>query len=148
MSFCYRQLLTPARHFFDKHPGEWLVWEPGDWKAPRAAAKTEFSHQAHQPRTGDSLCFYLGTGISKPAPLKVGREPSNQIVLNDATVSRLHLVVEPIKAGGWSVLAQKKVLLSGSELEPDARAVLASGAKLQLGQVLLTFLDRAAFEER
>src|SRR2546423_6670004 len=120
MSYCHQQLTTPGGRFFDKHPGVWRVWDPGDGKAPRAAAQTQFSQRAHQPRSGDSLCFYLGTGISKPAPIKIGRELSNEIVLNDATVSRLHLVVEPMKSGGWSARAQKKVLLSGRALEPDA----------------------------
>src|SRR6185436_9335847 len=96
---------------------------------------------AHKPRVGDALCFYLG----KPGelPLRIGREVGNEIVLNDATVSRIHLALLPSTAGGWMAkpAGGKVTRFDGASFEGDEAVALKSGAQLELGQVKLTFHD-------
>ena len=119
-------------------PGWWVVWEPGPVSAsgifdPTATAKGV----GRSGSISDSLSFHL----KSRQPLKVGRSAGCDIVINDATVSREHLELEP-DGDGWKV----RVLSSGGSTEvagveqkAGAEVPLRSGAVLRLGDVALTF---------
>lgn len=151
MSFLVREYLVAKSTFARKYPGAWLVWEPGDWKAPRnKAATTEVVRsRVQEPRAGDALCFQLGSTGERRSQLTVGRDDSCQVVLNDATVSRVHLSLEG-SLEEWAAAAvdpEKQVLLDGAKLQVISTP-LSPGASLQLGGVSLTFLDSAALVNR
>src|SRR5688500_14207309 len=97
-SLLVRQLMALKEPAWQaKHVTDWLIWEPGAWKVPHVGANMASTQIAapqlpNRPPQGDCLCFEL-----KPAAavkLKIGRAPENDIVLNDATVSREHLLLE------------------------------------------------------
>ena len=146
-SLLVRQLMVlKEQAWLERHTTDWLVWEPGAWKVPDPArggvASTQIAiAQPDRPQTGDCLCFEL-----KPiagAKLKIGRAPENDIVLNDATVSREHLVLERSKEQQWLVHAQassKATLVKGKAALPGAPVPLASGDQLKVGGVTLTYL--------
>src|SRR5687768_3672122 len=92
------QRIKEGPRFITSHPHQWLVWEPGVWQpAPRGqdALMTRVASPEHpvtpgfRPSTGDALCFEL----AERRALKIGRAHSCDVQINDATVSREHLLL-------------------------------------------------------
>jgi pSer/pThr/pTyr-binding forkhead associated (FHA) protein len=79
----------------------------------------------------------------------VGRTANNDIVLEDASVSRFHAWFQPDDSGkGWVLYdagSRNGTQLSGKRLAPKVPAPLTSGQKLRVGAVELTFLSAEAF---
>jgi type III secretion system (T3SS) inner membrane Yop/YscD-like protein len=132
------------------HP--WLIWEPGAWVPASPSAVSSDTHasggRGYNPQaTGDALCFEL----AERRPLKVGRSRSCDIQLNDATVSREHLILEPEPIGlGWFALPAKTTKtteLNGAPLAAQSLPLRAQD-RLRLGDVTLSFADQDALLER
>ncbi|MFT3713256.1 MAG: FHA domain-containing protein [Archangium sp.] len=145
-SFLWMQQLRGADAFAAKFPGEWLVWEPGHWQAPNPRGMTmtlslpgEAPKGSRAPATGDSLCFHLGLAAERS--VTVGREPSNELVVNDGTVSRSHAVFFG-RGALWNVkpAAGRAIALSGTAV-PEGGMPLLPGKVLVLGGVQLSFHD-------
>ena len=147
LSLLKRRLASAGTLTSGPDEGHWLVWEPGKWSASGGFDPTLQPAGIAAAATGhDSLSFHLKVKV----PLKLGRSSTCDLLLNDATVSREHLVLEPV-AEGWSV----KVLSVAGITEVDGTPVrhgesrpLASGATLRVGDVRLTFLDAPAMRAR
>lgn len=149
-SLMVRQALALKDRFVTTHPHDWLVWEPGAWKVPASGEKlAETQHAPSQPYDrpprGDCLCFELKTAV--PAHIKIGRAPENDIVINDATVSREHLALDRA-ATGWSIAARRPIQVGGRPLEAGATQPLSSGSQVLMGGVTLTFLSPTGFWDR
>jgi len=138
--------------FLSRFPSAWLVWEPGVWQpttgrtAQEATRITSLNAAMDRPVGGDALCFELPRG----APLKVGRATGCDVLINDATVSREHLWLEPL-AEGWAVRAQpgaSSTQLNGQPLALGAVQPLRPGHSLRLGDVTLTYLDAPGLAAR
>ena len=142
-SFLWSQQLRGPEAFAKKFPGEWLVWEPGPWKAsPRGVVATmsgALPSTSAAPQQGDALCFLLG--VANGRSLDVGRQPESAVVISDGTVSRQHVVLEGL-GGVWSVRANpgRAATFMGMPM-PETSALLAPGDALQLGGVTLSFHD-------
>jgi pSer/pThr/pTyr-binding forkhead associated (FHA) protein len=96
------------------------------------------------------MCFELAPGPGRES-LPLGRSSSNVFVINDATVSREHLVLHYQPDGQWMVEALAQggpALLGGKRLRPGLPTPLESGMQLQLGDVRLTFHDAESFHTR
>jgi len=130
----------------------WLIWEPGAWVPASPGAVSSDTHasgvRGYNPQsTGDALCFEL----AERRPLKVGRSRSCDVQINDATVSRDHLLLEPEPIGlGW--FAKPSTLsntteLNGTKLTTQSLPLRALD-KLRLGDVTLSFADQSALLER
>lgn len=150
-SFLTQRLTVAPDEFAKRYAGAWLVWEPGSWTAPAQSGGVHSTiislpGPATRPGVGDALCFSLGTG---PRTLRLGREPDNDLVINDGTVSRqqLSLIAD---GAGWSVEPHndKTRLLPNTKLAASVRQRLLDGAQLGAGGVTFTFLDGAAFATR
>jgi hypothetical protein len=156
MSLLVRQHLALKERFRARYPHPWLVWEAGVWNVP------ENSEQNHgttrMPTTelhdclpsGDAMCFELAPGAGWDT-LTLGRASHNVFVINDATVSREHLLLRAQRDGGWTVEALVQggpAQLSGRLLRPGQPTPLESGMQLQLGDVRLTFHDAESFHAR
>jgi hypothetical protein len=149
MSLVSVRRIQLAGEFIHKFPHSWLVWEPGVWQpAKGAAAPTRIGGMAaagDKPSQGDALCFEL----AESRPLRVGRAPDGDIVLNDATVSREHLILEASSPGHWTARpasAATSALLDDQPL--TQKVALMQGMRLKLGDVLLTFHDPEGFARR
>ena len=134
--------------WLQKHTADWLVWEPGAWKVPQlqgGVASTQIAlAQPDRPQKGDCLCFELKPVVG--VKLKVGRAPENDIVLNDATVSREHLLIERLK-DQWvahALASSKATLVKGKAASPGTAVPLASGDTLTVGGVVLSYLTASA----
>jgi hypothetical protein len=141
--------------FPERFPHQWLVWEAGTWTAPAAAKETiHLTHRELQAklRQADALSFGLranGAG----GQITIGRNSSNDIVINDATVSRHHAVLKAgPQAAAWmlevvpGVKAATKV--ANLEVKAGAPALLRNGTQVKLGDAVLTFYDLPGLMER
>lgn len=154
MSLLVRQHLALKEKFRARYPHSWLVWEAGVWNVPESS---EQNHGATRLPTsdlrdclppGDAMCFELSPGRDA---LMIGRASHNAFVINDATVSREHLMLRVRPDGGWTVEALSQggpAMLGGQLLPPGEPRPLESGMHLLLGDVRLTFHDAESFHQR
>ncbi len=131
--------------FERSHPGPWLVWEAGPWRppAPDRATRASSGRRA-RTSTGDALALQVaprpGHGIAEG--IRVGRGPDNDLVVDDGTLSRAHLVLRAGQAG-WTL----QDLRSSNGTRVDGAPVAAEpvpiepGACIEAGSVRLTFYD-------
>jgi hypothetical protein len=154
LSVLVRQHLLLKTGFAQKYPGCWLVWEPGNWtpagKNPQATATQRPSTTGpREPAAGDALCFELALAPGA-RELKVGRGPPNDIEVNDLTVSREHLNLSLLSAGGWvaTAIAGSITLRNGVELPSTQLSTLKDGDQLGLGSTHLSYYDLRGFTAR
>lgn len=151
MSLLVRQHLALKAAFNRRYPHGWLVWEAGAWNVTEtgdqniAATQLPTAELRDCLPTGDVLCFELAPRDG----LTVGRSSSNDVVLNDATVSREHLVLRH-NGSGWSVevTSQNNATLNGQTLAQGAATPLENGDRISVGDVNLSFYEPAGFEKR
>jgi hypothetical protein len=134
------------RTFLAERTEDWVVWEAGPWRPPAADRAT----MAAEPRSrlftaGESLAIGIAPGAG--GDVRVGRAPdSNDVVVDDATLSRSHLVLHRDLAGGWTV----RDAGSSNGTRVDGVRVgshpvpIAPGARIEAGAVRLTFYDGAS----
>jgi hypothetical protein len=157
LSLLVRQHLVLKEKFRARYPHPWLVWESGAWNVPEtgrqniAATQLPASELRDCLPAGDALCFELVSMGETPQALPLGRASHNAFVINDATVSREHLVLRTNAEGQWLLEPVPKaspVKLDGVELEPGRPVPLQPGARIELGDVRLTFHDVTSFYAR
>lgn len=141
----YRGLDLEA--FRRAHPDDWLLWEPGTWRPP--SARTVIippSAPQVQPSAGEALAFSLA---AQPQ-LTLGRGTTCDVVINDGTLSQMHLVLERAD-DGWLVRdagSRNGSWLDGVALGPGMERRLRAGARLKAGQVALTYYDPQHMHQR
>ena len=157
LSLLVRQHLALKDRFQARYPHPWLVWEAGAWNVPETERQNVAATQLPAPDlrdclpAGDALCFELVALGEAQSTLPLGRASHNALVINDATVSREHLLLHPASQERWLVEARPRaspVTLSGQPLVPEKPVALVPGAQLGLGDVCLTFHDAEAFHTR
>lgn len=154
LSLLKQQQETLKDKFAERFPHQWLVWEAGTWTAPAAAKETiQLTHRELQAklRQADALSFGLrlnGAG----GQITIGRNAGNDIVINDATVSRHHAVLKSGPQASWmlEVMPGVKATTRVAHLDVTAgsRAMLRSGMQVKLGDAVLTFYDLPGLMER
>ena len=78
----------------------------------------------------------------------IGRTSNNDIVLEDASVSRFHAWLESDEKGGWSIVdagSRNGTWVGPKKLTPKNGAGLANGTKVRVGTIELTFLTAPGF---
>ncbi|ATB30865.1 FHA domain-containing protein [Melittangium boletus] len=154
LSLLVRQHLALKEKFRARYPHYWLVWESGAWNVPEGGEQNHGATRLPNDElsdclpAGDAMCFELNPGKDL---LEIGRASHNAFVINDATVSREHLVLRARADGGWAVEARPQsgpALLEGQRLTPGQLHPLETGMHLQLGDVRLTFHDADSFHQR
>ena len=125
--------------------GPWLVWEAGPWRPPSARKDTLLAGpNTRLLASGESLAILL---VAKDGgtEVKLGRDAANDLVVDDATLSRVHLVFTRDVLSRWSV--RDAGSRNGTKVDgapTGERAVpLAAGAIIEAGAVRLTFYDAA-----
>ncbi len=156
ISVLVRQHLSLRSEFAKRYPNAWLVWEAGAWSVS-GDGEQNVAHTLPPAEdlqdclpTGDVLCFELATS-SPDQTLSLGRASQNDIVINDSTVSREHLVLARNSSGEWSAditSPTPQVSISGRHLVHGKPTSLRQGDVLKVGEVLLTFYDPQSFELR
>ncbi|MBF5043736.1 FHA domain-containing protein [Aggregicoccus sp. 17bor-14] len=143
--------------FVRAHPHAWVLWEPGAWRPPGKSTTTVVAlpQVAADARAGEALALALEGRPDAPGRVRLGRAPECELVINDGTLSSVHLLFlrEPGGApgGGWTVRdggSRNGSWLDGVRLAPGQPQALASGARLQAAQVSLTFYTPEGLLER
>jgi pSer/pThr/pTyr-binding forkhead associated (FHA) protein len=73
--------------------------------------------------------------------VRVGRDPANDVVLRDQTVSRNHARLDR-RPTGWTITdlgSLNGTTVNGQRLPQETETPLPPGATLQLGDVVLSF---------
>jgi hypothetical protein len=130
------------RSFRNAYPYDWLVREEGD-----PAAVTTLPPGSPAPLFGataggsQSLAIALKAKDGSSEQVVLGRGEQSDIVLNDGTLSSLHLVFMR-GPGGWTVRdagSKNGTTLEGVALQPGQPKPLLSGARLRAGSVVLRY---------
>ena len=130
--------------FTKNRPEDWLVWEAGPWRPtyqPRDTLAQDGLITSVPHGAGESLAIALEPPTARPY-LSLGRGADNDIVVDDATLSRVHLLLqrEPL---GWTARdagSTNGSSVDGAPIGPDAVA-LQTGQRLLAGSVRFTFYD-------
>jgi hypothetical protein len=142
--------------FLAANPGCWLLWEPGSWKPPQSRTMImtvamkpvpEPARVAVPAPTAEALAISL---VPLAHPVVLGRSDDCDLPLNDATLSGHHLAFHP-SGPSWSVEdvgSTNGTRVNGVTLAPNARLALGAGAKIEAGQVRLTFVTPEALWAR
>jgi pSer/pThr/pTyr-binding forkhead associated (FHA) protein len=131
LSFLRRKYAAAEAAAFERlHPHDWLVWEAEG--APGGA-------------DGEALAIALSRNPRRPY-LALGHGPECDIVLDDATLSRVHLVLVRVGPSDWALRnadGSAGTSLNGLRLGGGEPLPLASGDRIRAGDVRLTFLAGA-----
>ncbi len=156
LSLLVRQHLLLRATFQSRHPSSWLVWEPGEWHPARtvkegnARSTQSLAPRADGPVGNDPLCFEL-VHDAAPRDLSVGRSTENDLVVNDLTLSREHLVLH-FEGGAWSVSVRETSNVATAIDDQAARVgahyPLTSGTRIHAGDVRFTFYGLEGFLTR
>jgi hypothetical protein len=146
-----RRYFSGPELFRSQYAHPWLVWEPGKWKVGTPLDETLQSSTLEEEALsrGDALCFALAVRTG-PLLLRVGRSVDNDVVVNDATVSREHIRLSRDSEGRWSVEAatDDTTTCRGEILKPGLSKGIVGGDQVVAGEVTLTFYDLVGFIER
>jgi hypothetical protein len=127
--------------FTKDHSSAWLVWEPGNWKPPANSTVALPKNVAAAMAGGEALAFTLPT-TGTPAAIQLGRSEAD-IVINDGTLSRCHLIFESTAAQTWTVKdnnSRNGSTVGGTPLVGGRPVELLPDTRITAGQVALTFL--------
>jgi len=129
-----RYAALEASVFLREQPGAWLVLEsvPG---SPRRAT--------------EPLATRLALHRDRPH-FTLGSDPSADLVVGDPAVAPVHAILERRDDGGWTLRcasAEARALLDGLPVS-DFPVALGSGARIDLGDVRLTYYTGPDFHER
>ncbi|MBL8920540.1 MAG: FHA domain-containing protein [Myxococcaceae bacterium] len=148
LSTLARQFQALGTAFGPRYPHPWLLWEPGSRvsaAAPQAVPVTTVVPLTARPKTpgvADPVCFPLV--VATPgSPVRVGRAPTNEIVIDDLTVSREHFELW-LDSEGWSITVRSEstatTLVRSMSLQPGEKLRLVDGCAIVAGGAQLTFV--------
>jgi hypothetical protein len=130
-------------------PGPWLVWEAGPWRPPSPRRETIAAGPGTRLlASGESLAIRLAPRDGG-AEVKLGRDAANDLVIDDATLSRTHLVLHRDPLGRWT--ARDAGSRNGTRVDgvpATAPLALVPGSRIEAGAVRLTFYDAAGLHLR
>jgi pSer/pThr/pTyr-binding forkhead associated (FHA) protein len=130
-------------------PGPWLVWEAGPWRPPSARRETlQAGPQTRLLASGESLAIELAAK-NGGAEVRLGRDADNDLVIDDATLSRVHLILRRAPKGAWSV--HDAGSRNGTKVDgaPAKMALpIEQGSVIEAGAVRLTFYESAGLYAR
>jgi hypothetical protein len=135
---------------------DWVVWEPGSWQPAQRAGTVlvrtketgskPLEEPKGPPKSGESLLFALLNRAGERAPVSLGRGEECDLVVNDGTLSQVHLLFERV-ADAYTVRdmnSKNGSLLDRLPLWPGQAVALTPGGKILAGKVELTFHTTAS----
>jgi hypothetical protein len=136
--------------FVRAEPHAWVVWEAGPWRPPSRGRETVQARPGLPGlESGESLAIAL-VSRTPGAGVTLGRGADNDLVIDDATLSRTHMRFERGADGGWTVQdvgSSNGTVVDGEPARSLARP-LRSGSTIEAGAVRLTFFDAAGLFAR
>jgi FHA domain len=149
-----REALTDRARFESRLSSPLLLWEQGERKAESVteSLNTATGEWHVVPRPGDPLVLQLkitdGDEVS-PSGLSIGRSETNDLVVENPSVSRLHaLFHRDERTSLWTLTdvgSRNGTWLGEVRLLREQSGDLADGEVIRLGDVRLRFLLPTAF---
>ncbi len=131
-------------------PGPWLVWEAGPWRPPSARRDTLVAGPSTRLlASGESLAILLAAKDGR-AEVRLGRDATNDVVVDDGTLSRVHLVFTRDAAARWALRdagSRNGTKVDGAPAT-GGPVPLSAGTVIEAGAVRLTFYDAAGLYVR
>jgi hypothetical protein len=151
-SLTFRFSTTDVEAFKKAHPHDWLLWEPGNWKPPGSTTLVGpgLSTTPTPASTGEALALALEKK-KDGGQLTLGRGPECDAVINDGTLSTLHLVFMQSDKGAWTVRdagSRNGSKVDGLPLAAGQPQELKNGAKITAAGVTFTFYSPAGLLQR
>jgi hypothetical protein len=136
---------TSIEDFARDLPGPWLVWEAGPWRPPppdRATVVTPGPRSRNS--SADALAIEVSPRIGRARfeGVRLGRGTENDLVVDDGTLSRAHLLFRPGDET-WTLedlRSSNGTRVDGEPVGPKA-VPLQSGSRIEAGSVRMTFYD-------
>ena len=156
LSVLVRQQLSLKEDFRRRYPHWWLVWEEGAWNVSGPGEQNLSRTMPPQDDlqdclpTGDVMAFELDVSDGRQI-FKLGRSAQNDIVIDDSTVSREHLVLSCPTPNDWLATTkgpEPRLSISGKNVADGTAVPLRPGDTLKVGTVVLTFYDPDLFDRR
>lgn len=131
------------------------------WEAPPTALSdsghwelTDAGKTISRPRAGEPIIFFVEKSANTNNPfamgVTLGRVESNDVVLDDGSVSRFHAwLQQDERTKEWSVTdAESKngTSVDGVTVAARQRVVVKDGSRIKVGEVELTFLTPAGLK--
>lgn len=142
LSALKRTSATGRDAFNRQHAGDWLVWEAGAWKAPRASTLVLGSVAEAATAAPSKGAEALAIGLPAQLTVTLGRSHDVDIELNDGTLSGHHLSLFRTPDGRWTIEdpgSRNGTTVEGLKLKAGMRMPLRDGSIIKAGQVTLTF---------
>ena len=138
--------------FARAHPHPWLLREPTAWHAthPDGNQTLLTPPTVAAPLEGTAVAIALEPVVRDGTQITLGRSASCDLVIDEGTVSQVHLVFLQAP-DGWTVEdpgSTNGSWLEGVRLEKAVAQRLAEGARLQAAQVLFTFASSSGLWRR
>ena len=148
----FARLFLAGRAGFDQAVGgPVLLWEAATGAASGGESwqPTAAGHAPGRPRLGEPMVFLIQKSQEKRNPfgmgVTLGRVLHNDIVVDDASISRFHAwFQQDPRSGHWTVADAESMNgshLNGLPLPPNVRQPIQTRAALRFGDVDMTFLD-------
>jgi hypothetical protein len=136
---------SDARTFEDKFAGSWLVWEAGPWRPPQGGHATLFAIGRTAPTPSEeALVLHIAprAGRARFEGVRLGRGAENDLVVDDATISRAHLLfrLDRESCTVEDLGSSNGTLVDGAPVH-GAAVALAPGACIEAGAVRFTYYD-------
>jgi len=138
--------------FARAHSHPWLLREPTAWHPthPDGGETLLVPAAPAAPLEGSALAIALEPVVRDSAQVTLGRSPACDLVIEEGTVSQLHLVFRR-QGEGWTVEdtgSTNGSWLDGVRLQKAEARPLSDGARLQAAQVLFTFASSSGLWRR
>lgn len=135
--------------FHRQFPNDWLLWEPGGWRAPaNSTVQVQVMSPTPVPADGEALVFPM---IATEGQMTLGRGPGVDIVINDGTLSQKHLLFMTDAAGFWTVRdagSRNGSWLNGMKLVTGQPVELENKGRIKAASVMLTYYTPAGLVQR
>ncbi|MFT3842669.1 MAG: FHA domain-containing protein [Myxococcaceae bacterium] len=161
-SLVFRFSSSELDAFTKVHTHDWLLWEPGAWKPPASTTavmgstpvpKQPTPPPGSTPVPGKSAGEALALAMEPRKdgkPITLGRGSDCDAVINDGTLSQIHLVFMRDDKG-WTVRdagSRNGSSVDGVKLQPGKPIPLRAGMRVLAAQVAFTFYDAASMLAR
>lgn len=153
-----KEYLENAETFARRYTAPMLLWEADHELEPAEEQwmRTEGGHGQPRPRKGEPLVFELVKQNKTNNPfamgITLGRIDSNDIVIDDGSISRFHCWFQlDAKTQGWVVVdaeSRNGVLVNNRLLAAKEKSALKPGDKLRMGTIELRFVSPEQLGER
>jgi pSer/pThr/pTyr-binding forkhead associated (FHA) protein len=133
-----------------------LLWEAGDRMSEEESGESVITaSEAEQltPRPGNPIVLLLKAEatLSKVTGVSVGRSESNDVVIDNASVSRFHaLIHHDTRTEEWKITdagSRNGTMLDGVKVGREQTVSLTDGCRLKLGDAQLRFLLPRSFHQ-